>query len=1048
MEKCDTVCTPMATTKLDADLQDTQVDQIKYRSMIWGLMYLTASRPDIAFTTFDSGFELIAYSDADLAGCNDDCKSASGGIQFLRDKLVSWSSKKQYCTAMLTAKAEYVSLSACCAQVIWMRIQLLDYGFWYNKIPIYCDSQSAIAISCNPIQHSRTKYINIRYYFIKEHVKKGTFELYFVGMEYQLADLFTKALPKEMFEYLVHRIVFQMAQQLIPTAQLVPKFHTIRRCNNYTVLQSIPCSLECKIGGEILLDHPLSYALTTTIDVPVKFPKIPKRIEEDYHSIKDDILLVSVYTTGDVHVRGMLILNAFLTEEIHATDDFKEYETVFMKFRVLILCGSFVSGMDQRKAPTEGVELLRNVASTMNRLTGTRDLGVSYSRMTSRVSQNPNSGSIRSKVYEELPNPNERTDTRVSENPNSGNLNSSEAGLNQEGIKGSKPISTMPHASTVRREDGDQCEVSNLAGTSTVKVSNYPTVFNNLNVQTCNIRDKDASNVHNIDDVTKRFGVPLNTLKDIDDFVQDLQFILKDAPIVDDYISTKASHNVDDNLSSKDSPSDPIVQSVDTNAKCTSYAGAAGASTMAQPQVNSNFRPLVADPIFNGVNISIPRKVVKKGRSSFARLLIKVNSEADLVDSVTIDAETSPKQDNFTMSNSFSTLNDDEEDEEEVENVYDESANLIKTYGSSSFTAAAVEGNKDDDDSDNKLELGSHKDKPKYVNDDDKGAKKVDKEEGGEMGSLETRIEEKQTTIPTPPRSPRTILSLDKNVTQELTETVHFARCVVVKEVPDLVSQEFNAQALKIIEYLFKNYVQSNVIQVHPTTTTSAKTTSSADLQQQLYFKMKTRMMIFTHIMMTIKTMTPHEGEKRVKRHKASKSLKSAKGSSSKHSTKDSTTYVSKQKQQQEWDEWVEETVIDEDEVIPKDETPELITELQDVDKLVPTIFDYERMRATLNDALSNQLKNAEEYAYHLEQTKNFIENQIVWESRQDDIRRLVPKPLVFLGPQRNPNKPPMYLYNKYLFYLKHGNTKEKKYILSLHKIHAKQFQKLIWKKR
>ncbi|GJS49018.1 hypothetical protein Tco_0599139 [Tanacetum coccineum] len=95
----------------------------------------------------DSGLELIAYSDADLEGCNDDCKSTSRGIQFLGDKLVSWSSKKQDCTAMSTAEAEYVSLSACCAQVIWMRTQLLDYKFWYNKIPMYCDSQSAIAIS-------------------------------------------------------------------------------------------------------------------------------------------------------------------------------------------------------------------------------------------------------------------------------------------------------------------------------------------------------------------------------------------------------------------------------------------------------------------------------------------------------------------------------------------------------------------------------------------------------------------------------------------------------------------------------------------------------------------------------------------------------------------------------------------------------------------------------------------------------------------------------------------------------------------------------------
>ncbi|GKE07164.1 putative ribonuclease H-like domain-containing protein [Tanacetum coccineum] len=213
MEKCDTVSTPMATAKLDGDLQGTPVDQTKYHSMIGGLMYLTASRPDIAFATFvcaryqkDSGFELIAYADADHAGCNDDCKSTFEGIQFLGDKLVIWLSKKQDCIAMSSVEAEYVSLFACCAQVIWMRTQLLDYGFHYHKIPIYCDSKSAIAISCNPIQHSRTKHINIRYHFIKEHVEKCTIELYFVGTEYQLADLFTKSIPKERFEFLVHKI--------------------------------------------------------------------------------------------------------------------------------------------------------------------------------------------------------------------------------------------------------------------------------------------------------------------------------------------------------------------------------------------------------------------------------------------------------------------------------------------------------------------------------------------------------------------------------------------------------------------------------------------------------------------------------------------------------------------------------------------------------------------------------------------------------------------------------------------------------------------------
>ncbi|GJV47324.1 retrovirus-related pol polyprotein from transposon TNT 1-94 [Tanacetum coccineum] len=144
----------------------------------------------------DSRFELIAYSDVDHTGCKDDCKSTSGGLQFLGGKLMSWSSKKKDCTAMSTVEAKYVFFSHAVTQVL-DRTQLLDYGYKYNRIPMYCDSKSVIAISCNPVQHSKTKHINIRYHFIKEHVKKGTMEIYFVGTEYQLADLFTKALSKK-----------------------------------------------------------------------------------------------------------------------------------------------------------------------------------------------------------------------------------------------------------------------------------------------------------------------------------------------------------------------------------------------------------------------------------------------------------------------------------------------------------------------------------------------------------------------------------------------------------------------------------------------------------------------------------------------------------------------------------------------------------------------------------------------------------------------------------------------------------------------------------
>nr|GEX70473.1 hypothetical protein [Tanacetum cinerariifolium] len=240
LNTCDIVGTLMdIEDKFDLDQIGTPVDATKYRSMIGSFMYLTSSKPDIVHATCvcaryqahptekhlkevkrifrylrgtvnmglwytkDYGFELTGFLDADYAGCKDTFKSTSGGAQFLGEKLVSWFLKKQDCTSLSTMELEYVSLSACCAQVLWMRTQLTDYGYHFDKILIYCDSKSAITISCNPVQHSRMKHIVVRYHFIKEHVEMGTIELYFIKTDYQLADIFTKALLVDRFNYLV-----------------------------------------------------------------------------------------------------------------------------------------------------------------------------------------------------------------------------------------------------------------------------------------------------------------------------------------------------------------------------------------------------------------------------------------------------------------------------------------------------------------------------------------------------------------------------------------------------------------------------------------------------------------------------------------------------------------------------------------------------------------------------------------------------------------------------------------------------------------------------
>nr|GEZ25557.1 copia protein [Tanacetum cinerariifolium] len=255
MESCDPVGTPMEIKdKLDLDQNGTPVDATKYRSMIGALMYLTSSRPDIVHATclcarYQAKLtekhlkEVKRIFHADYAGCKDTFKSTSGGAQFLGEKLVSWSLKKQDCTTLSTTEVKYVSLSTCLAQVLWMRTQLTNYGFHFKKIPIYYDSKSAIAISYNPVQHSRTKHIIVCYHFIKEHVEKGTIELYFVKMDYQLADLFTKALPADRFNYLVCRLDQKMKHQSVGISHqvssvLTPQQNRVVERRNQTLVEA------------------------------------------------------------------------------------------------------------------------------------------------------------------------------------------------------------------------------------------------------------------------------------------------------------------------------------------------------------------------------------------------------------------------------------------------------------------------------------------------------------------------------------------------------------------------------------------------------------------------------------------------------------------------------------------------------------------------------------------------------------------------------------------------------------------------------------------
>ncbi|GJU79391.1 hypothetical protein Tco_1276461 [Tanacetum coccineum] len=213
MESSDPVDTPMVEKfELDEDPQGKSVDPTHYHGMVGTLMYLTGSRPDVTFVVCmcaryqakptekhlhavkrifkylrgtvnrglwypkDSSIALTAYAD-----CQDTRRSTSKSMQLLGDRLVSGSSKRQKSAAISSTEAEYIALSGCCAQVLWMRSKLTDYGLGFNKIPMYCDNKS-------------------------EQVENGVVELYFVNSKYQLADIFTKALGRERIEFLINKL--------------------------------------------------------------------------------------------------------------------------------------------------------------------------------------------------------------------------------------------------------------------------------------------------------------------------------------------------------------------------------------------------------------------------------------------------------------------------------------------------------------------------------------------------------------------------------------------------------------------------------------------------------------------------------------------------------------------------------------------------------------------------------------------------------------------------------------------------------------------------
>ena len=142
----------------------------------------------------------LGFSNSDWAGNADNRKNTTGGCFYVGANLVAWMSKKQNYVSLSTTEAEYITAGSCCSQLLSMKKLLSDYGISQDTMVVYCDNSSTIDISKNPVQHSKTKHIEIRYHFIRDLVERKIVVLEYIPTERQNAEIFTKPFDRSKFE--------------------------------------------------------------------------------------------------------------------------------------------------------------------------------------------------------------------------------------------------------------------------------------------------------------------------------------------------------------------------------------------------------------------------------------------------------------------------------------------------------------------------------------------------------------------------------------------------------------------------------------------------------------------------------------------------------------------------------------------------------------------------------------------------------------------------------------------------------------------------------
>jgi hypothetical protein len=172
------------------------------------IRYVLGSSSRGLFYPAGSSIRLVAFSDADWAGCPDTCRSVTGWYMFLGDSLISWKSKKQDCVSKSSTESEYRAMSAACSEVVWLHGLLVEIGFpQTTPTLLHADNTNAIQIATNLVFHERTKHVEVNCYFIQEAVDTHVISLPHISTDLQIADVFTKSMTRQRHQFLVGKLM-------------------------------------------------------------------------------------------------------------------------------------------------------------------------------------------------------------------------------------------------------------------------------------------------------------------------------------------------------------------------------------------------------------------------------------------------------------------------------------------------------------------------------------------------------------------------------------------------------------------------------------------------------------------------------------------------------------------------------------------------------------------------------------------------------------------------------------------------------------------------